>query len=312
MDLRYRLRKGRRALTISVLLSSLGVVVEGVMLSFFGSIILATDFFHWVLDTIVGVVLLFSVHYASRIGRRFPWSVMMIEITTGLMVMMVILNIYGFIFFNYINSIMTRYGVSTESLLAAVATIVGGIITLTVFVIQAKNYRRYRLEILKIDRNHALIDTVASFIATIGIATTFWSKSPAIEVFITLILIMFIIHSVVELLRDTLRVLSGSNLDHEMSDRVKSVVEGRLPDVKLKNVEARKIGSFYIVSVNAFLSPHTTILKAHLLRRRIVNIVKRVSDLIYHIDVRFYPSPEYKGFSRKSWRRTVRGLRSMG
>ncbi|MEM4576254.1 MAG: cation transporter [Candidatus Nezhaarchaeales archaeon] len=304
MRLRYRLQKSREALIISVSLSSLGAIVEGVALTFYGSIILATDFFHWVLDTIVEVMFLFSIYYASRVGKRFPWSIIALEFLTSIIVMIVVLGFYGFYFFNYVNSLMQQYSVSTVSPLAAIATAIGGIITLTVFVLQRRNYRKYSLEILRIDSNHALIDTASSFFATFGIILTAWLGDPTIEIFATLIIMMFIIHSIFEIFKDTFKVLSGSNLDHEITDRVRRAIEERLFDAKLKNVEARKVGSFYIVSTDIFLDPNTTISKAHSLRRKIVNLVKEVSDLIYHVDVKFYPSLEYRRVLKKQKRRS--------
>uniref|UniRef100_A0A7C2G079 Cation efflux protein cytoplasmic domain-containing protein n=1 Tax=Thermosphaera aggregans TaxID=54254 RepID=A0A7C2G079_9CREN len=64
-------------------------------------------------------------------------------------------------------------------------------------------------------------------------------------------------------------------------------------------MEARKIGSFYIVSVDVFLDPETPIYKAHAIKRKIVRLARKESELIYHVDVRMFPDP----LLRKSGRR---------
>ena len=77
-SLRLRLEGAFRALLISFLLSLAGTVVDAVVFSVSGGLILMTDLLHWVVDTILEGVLLLVLHLASRIGRRFPWSLLML------------------------------------------------------------------------------------------------------------------------------------------------------------------------------------------------------------------------------------------
>jgi cation diffusion facilitator family transporter len=286
-----RLIKARRAFITSALLSLAGAVVEGLALTVFSSIILLTDFFHWTLDTIVEFMMLFSIYYASRVGKKFPWSILIVEFSTSLLVMIILLAFYGWVALDYVNNLTVTYEVSTTDPWISLVTISGGFITFTAFLLQRRNYNRYGLEILRIDYTHALMDTLSSLFATIGIVATASTRSHSLEILFTIILLVFIIHSVLELFKDSFKVLTGSNVDPELTSKIMLALEKELFGVRLKKVEARKIGSFYIVNVDVFLDPEMPIYKAHAVKRKIVRLARRESALIYHVDVRMFPDP---------------------
>ncbi|MEM1635635.1 MAG: cation transporter [Thermosphaera sp.] len=289
-----RLLQARKAFVTSALLSLLGAFLEGVALTIFQSIILVTDFFHWTLDTIVEFMMLFSIYYASRVGKKFPWSILIIEFSTSIIVMFILLAFYGWVFLDYVNGLIATYEATTNSILVSLITAVGGSITFTAFLFQRRNYRRYGLEILKIDSTHALMDTLSSFIATAGVILTVITGSYSLEMLFTMILLVFILHSVLELFKDSFKVLSGTNIDVELTSRLRSVLEKELFDVKIKSIEARKVGSFYIVTVEIFLDPKMPIYKAYAVKRKIDKISRRESELVYHVDVRIYPDESFK------------------
>ncbi|QOR95037.1 cation diffusion facilitator family transporter [Thermosphaera chiliense] len=286
-----RLIEARKAFIASALLSLSGVIIEGLALTVYSSVILLTDFFHWTLDTIVEFIMLFSIYYASRVGKKFPWSILIVEFSTSLLVMIVLLAFYGWVMLDYVNNLVVTYEVSTTDPWISLVTIAGGFITFTAFLIQRRNFRRYGLEILRIDYTHALMDTLSSFFATVGVVATALTRSHSLEILFTIILLVFIIHSVLELFKDSFKVLSGTNVDPELTSRITLALEKELYGVRLKTVEARKIGSFYIVSVDVFLDPEMPIYKAHAVKRKIVRLARKESELIYHVDVRMFPDP---------------------
>jgi Predicted Co/Zn/Cd cation transporters len=145
-----RLIKARRAFITSALLSLVGVVVEGLALTVFSSIILLTDFFHWTLDTIVEFMMLFSIYYASRVGKKFPWSILIVEFSTSLLVMIILLAFYGWVALDYVNNLTVTYEVSTTDPWISLVTISGGFTTFTAFLLQRRNHTRYGLEILRL------------------------------------------------------------------------------------------------------------------------------------------------------------------
>jgi divalent metal cation (Fe/Co/Zn/Cd) transporter len=76
--------------------------------------------------------------------------------------------------------------------------------------------------------------------------------------------------------------------------------------VEIINAEARKLGSFYVVSVELAVEPDTTVLELHRLRKRVIKTIAGISELIYHIDVKF--NPKYK-WREKRVRRAVNAKR---
>ena len=109
----------------------------------FSSIILLTDFFHWTLDTIVEFMMLFSIYYASRVGKKFPWSILIVEFSTSLLVMIILLAFYGWVALDYVNNLTVTYEVSTTDPWISLVAISGGFTTFTAFLLQRRNYTRY-------------------------------------------------------------------------------------------------------------------------------------------------------------------------
>jgi divalent metal cation (Fe/Co/Zn/Cd) transporter len=100
---------------------------------------------------------------------------------------------------------------------------------------------------------------------------------------------MFIIHSLLEILRDIVKTITGSNIDYELSNRLLKKLVNELKGVYVEDIIARKIGSFYIVEARIGVDPYEKLVAIHKLRNKIVNTVIKESDLIYHVDVKFYP-----------------------
>jgi hypothetical protein len=40
-------------------------------------------------------MMLFSIYYAGRVGKKFPWSLTIVEFSTSLLVMIILLAFYG-------------------------------------------------------------------------------------------------------------------------------------------------------------------------------------------------------------------------
>ena len=75
---------------------------------------------------------------------------------------------------------------------------------------------------------------------------------------------------------------------------------------EVKSVEARRLSSFYVVNIDVYLDPETTLREAHELRRKIVKRVAGLSDTFYHVDVRFYLNQRMR-WSRRVGRCLTRG-----
>jgi len=297
--LRLRLEGAFRALIISFLLSLVGTAVDAIILSLSGGLILMTDLLHWAVDTILEGVLLLVLYLASRLSRRFPWSLVILEGVAVSLGTVIVLIAYGYLFVDYLGAIAESGVPSYVGYLPLVATITGAAITGAVFLIERRSYLRYRVELLSFDSTHALVDLAASAMASAGIIVTATTGSYVAELLFTFVLMMFVAHSLLEVFKDNIKAITGSNRVPE----IESYLIGRLSELnseraKVRGVAVRKFGSLMLAEVSIDVNPKVSVLELHRIRERIVRVVRECSDLVYHVDVRFYPSRGRKRVSR--------------
>ena len=302
--LSWRLRGALRALSVSLALSVLGTVIDLVVLLLAGSVILMTDLLHWAVDTVLEGVLLLVVYLASMVGRRFPWSVVVLESLALIPGTLAVLGVYVYFFLDYLRSVVETGAASYSGLAPLVATISGGAITGAAFWLQRRNYLRYGVELLNFDSGHALVDLVASAVATLGVVATAYTGSYAVELLFTFALMVFVAHSLVEVFRDNVRAVLGGNRVPEVEVRLLSRLrELDLGRARVRGVVARRFGSLLVVEVSLEVDSSTTVLELHRARRRVVRVAREVSGMVCHVDVGFYPSFARRRISRSSRRR---------
>jgi len=285
-----RLKGAYRGFMVSTMLSLAGLSVDVLVYALYGSIILFTDLVHWAVDTAVELFGFVALYYAVKVGRRFPWSIVVLESAVMLATIVVALGVYLVFFTSYITTAYQAGEVTTTSLVSIVATVLGGILTFLALATQRRNYLKYGLEVLRVDYTHALIDIVAAAIATVGIALVYYTGDASLELLFVVISSMFIIHSLSEILRDILKTITGENIDHELSAKLLKKLINEFRRVDIEDVTARKIGSFYIVEVRARVNPKERLESLHRLRARITRLILEESTLVYHVDVRFFPA----------------------
>jgi divalent metal cation (Fe/Co/Zn/Cd) transporter len=298
-SLRLRLEGAFRALLISFLLSLAGTVVDAVVFSVSGGLILMTDLLHWVVDTILEGVLLLVLHLASRIGRRFPWSLLMLEGVATSLGTVAVLTAYGYFFLDYLRSVAGSGAPSYVGYVPLVATITGAAITGTMFLVQRRNYLKYRVELLNFDSTHALIDLAASTMASAGIVATTATGSYVAELFFTFMLMTFVVHSLLEVLKDNVKAITGSNRVPNLESYLfTKLSELDSEKARVRNVVVRRFGSLSVVEVTMDVNPRVTVLELHRIRGRIIRTARDSSELVYHVDVKFYPGQSRRSSTR--------------
>lgn len=130
---------------------------------------------------------------------------------------------------------------------------------------------------------------MASIASTAGIIAVFFTRNSNVEVLFVIISTMFIVHSLLEMLRDVMRTITGSNVDHSLSIRLYKKLSNIHPRLHVEDVVARRIGSFYIVEAKIGLNPSEKMSTIYRLRKKIIDSVLEESDLVYHVDVKFFP-----------------------
>ncbi len=296
VSLRYK--RAARILMAVLILSLIGTLFEASFAFLSSSIILYTDVLHWLIDTLLEVFTVLSLYLASRVYKRFSWLLLYLESLMALVIISFVVVLYFYVFFDYVSSVSSSsstYAVSTTNPYLALVTLFGGFITLIALLKQYRAYKELRLEILKVEYKHALLDTFSSFIATAGVVGTAFTRSLAIELTTIVLIAVFIVHSLASLAQDAVKTISGSGVDPEIKYRIIEKLN-RFEEFEVSKVDVRKVGSFYVVSITVSLDPNTTLLKIHKLRKKIIGACREVSELIYHVDVVFLP--------RRTWVRS--------
>lgn len=292
-----RLKEAVSGFKISLSLSLAGTVIEGMVLMFFAyNIVLLADFAHWLIDTVLEALFVTSMSYASRSYRRFPLGTIVLESILVTLAAFIMTGVYGFFFINYFASYSPQELSGMYHPVLAFVTILGGLFTTITMKVQKKRYEKLGLKAIKVDYLHAVIDTFAAIVATMGILAISYTGNPGYEALFTALLTLFVFHGIVEVLRDTFKTITGRNVEVELKLKIFEKLMRCLEKVQLKFVDARRIGSFYIVSVHMEVDPKTTIEEAYRLRNQVIGLVREESDLVYHIDV--YMSP-YKKTRRR-------------
>jgi len=311
LSIASRLRSTLGVFKISIMVSIAGFIVEVLIMIIAPSVILLTDILHWSIDLTLEAIFILVVYLASRATKRFLWSAVMIEEMTLVFAISIILSIYGFFFIDYLSTVLKTGGVSTQSLLSALATAIGAVDTLAVYIILSRGFEKYRLEILRFERTHSLIDLVSSILATIGIALTVYTKSYVVELLFTFIAMFFVLHSLLEIISDVFNTLAGRNVDYELRAKIRESLIEQFRNIEIRDVDARKAGSLYVVSVEVLVDPETTVREVHELRNKIIKSVLTLSDLVCHVDVKFYPKwlrrVRYTRAKKRLWFRGSRG-----
>jgi len=300
-SLGLRLRGAFRALVISFLLSLVGTVVDFIIFTLSGGLILLTDLLHWIVDTILEGVLLLILYLASRLSKKFPWSLVILEGITVSLGTVIVLIAYGYFFVDYLAAIAESGAPSYVGYLPLLATITGAAITCTVFLVERRSYLRYRVELLSFDSTHALVDLIASVMASAGIVVTAVTGSYVVELLFTFVLMMFVVHSLLEVFKDNIKAITGSNRVPEIeSYLIDKLSELNSEKAKIRGVAVRKFGSLLFAEVSIDVNPRVSVLELHRIRERILKVARECSDLVYHVDVKFYPSRSRRYLARST------------
>jgi len=295
MSLVRILREGYRSMRFSLVLSVLGTTAEGIIMALYPNMILVTDFVHWTIDTGVEAVSTISLHLASKRRIRFHWDLFLLESMLLLFVVFVVASFYLYSFVDYIVHAVAAFSSNQlhnaeANIFQLAATLSGGAITGAVLFIQKKNYDKLRLEILRVDYIHALIDLVAAAVASSGIVAVMLTRSYLAELVFTIMLFSFVIHGIIGIGQEVLRSALGLNYDHQLEkELLKELRDIATDKARIVDVHARKLGSFYVIEVKVQVSPTATLRELHSMRTRITKYIQSRNPLAYHVDVVFIP-----------------------
>ncbi|MCC6015569.1 MAG: cation transporter [Desulfurococcaceae archaeon] len=305
-------RETYKVLRFAVLLSLFGTVVELIVAYLSSSIIIYSDVIHWVTDTSLELISMITFYIISKVSRKIKWNIFALE---ALLVLMVSIVLFGFYLYMLINTVKsyaeTAFEPTTTNPFLAIVTAFGGFLTFVMFIVERRAYKELRTEILKVDTRHAMIDMAIAFIASIGIVLTAYMRNVILELTVVLLILYAALQSMIDLSREAVKSILGFEADPNLKTQlISKLSELNREEIKIGEVELRKMGTFYVAKVNVYLDPKITIGEAHRLRKLINILSREVSELIYHVDVMFYPMKKYNYLKRKEVHRKRRGKAS--
>lgn len=300
-DVVYRYSQTYKVLKTVVVISVLGIIIELIFAYLSSSIIIYTDAIHWIVDTSLEFISMITFYIVSKVYRKIKWNIFALE---ALLVLVLSLTIFSFYILTLIETIKSY----TESLFAptttnpflALVTLFSGVLTILMYIVERRAYQKLKTEILKVDMTHAIIDLSVALVASIGIVLTAYTHNFIVELVVVLFVLFVALQTLIELCKEAIKSILGFEVDPNL----KALLTSRLSkfnreDIKIGEIELRKMGTFYVAKVIVYLDPRITIGEAHKLRK-FINIESReVSDLIHHVDVIFYPMKKYAYYRKK-------------
>jgi cation diffusion facilitator family transporter len=251
-----------------------------------GSLTLATDSLHSILDASSNVLALLGLRWASvPADARHPYGRQKIEILAALGIgVLIVVGLFEFATAAVRALLTGRPGphIGTSGFVIVLATIV-----INVFVAryEQRKARELHSALLHADARHTQSDlyaslaVVASFVATrAGVG---WADSVA-----TLLLVVLIGHAAWEVFRDNVPVLiDAAMVDPAGIAALASSVGGR---ASIHRVRSRGVRTAVELDLHLEVAPDMTVVEAHGLARQIEGEVKvkfpEVSDVIIHIE----------------------------
>lgn len=293
-----RYRETCNVLKIVVLISIIGMLLELGFAYVSSSIIIYTDVLHWAVDTTLEVISMIMFYIISKVYKRIRWNIFALESFTILSISLMIFVLYLVLLINTIYSYTeTSFEPTTLNPYLALVTSVGGILTFMIFIIERRAYQKLRTDILRIDYIHAIMDIAVAIVASLGIVLTAYTRSFVIELTIVLFVLFVAIQTLVNLVKEAIKSILGFEADPQLKLKlISKLSELNNENVRIGEVELRKMGTFYVVRINVYLDPRTTIREAHRLRRIINIMCREVLELIYHVDIIFYPRKRISRF----------------
>ncbi|MEM0500809.1 MAG: cation transporter [Ignisphaera sp.] len=286
-----KLNEAYRIVARVSLISVIGFSIEAIFALLSSSFILYTDVVHWAIDGVLEFTVALSLYLTSKAYRRFSWNIFYIENILVLAIASTIFVFYMHNFISYVNETIANphtVAVTTTEPLLAIVSSGGMLLTWIALRMLRRGFKKTGMELLKAEYIHALVDIVASLATTLGIVATAFTRSIAVELLTIIFILFFILHSISDLFLDSIKSFLGLGTDPELRYKILSTLNS-FEEIVIKRIDLRKVGSFYIVRIECFINPSTTILRAHKLRLKIMETCREISELIYHVDVIFYP-----------------------
>ena len=233
-------------------------------------------------DSMSDSVISFMVWFGLRISRRqadkkFHFGYYRVETLVSLIVAMLMIAMSIYIFRTAYLRIRSPLELDYP-FLGMVTLVAGGLISLWLSIIKNRLSKKYNLLSLKADAKVSIKDWTSSFIILAGVLLSYFGFKwgDAIGALIVSFYIVFV--AITTIRQASLVLIDGFN-NPDMVNYI-SVIIGKHPAVKLKELKLRMSGPYIIGEVTLNLDSEMTIGKVHAMKNKIrEDIMKRVSGV---------------------------------
>ena len=253
-----------------------------------GSIALKAEAFHTLTDFIASLTIYVGLKIAKRKTKTFPYGLYKIENLMSVVISVLV--------------IYTGYEIAVEALTAKQVEIknsIPGIIILVVAIVISFVFSKYEKKIgkeinspiLLADANHGYIDVLSNIIVMISIILG--TIGYHLDKIATLIVVVFIIKTGIEILIDGIKVLLDASVDYETLSKTEKIIL-RTPQVfEIKHLIGRNSGRFKFIEANIVIKTHK-LEKAHLIADKIENQIKQELGNIDNVLIHYEPMQKEK------------------
>jgi len=248
-----------------------------------GSIALKAEAFHTLTDFIASLTVYAGLKIAKRKTKSFPYGLYKIENLISVVISLLVLFSGYEIAFEVINSKQTE-----------VKNSIVGIVILIVVVLTSYAFSKYEKKIGKeinspiliADADHGYIDVLSNVIVMISII--FETIGYHLDKIATLIVVIFIVKTGFEILKDGVKVLLDASVDYETLNKTEKIILNTPQVVEIKKLIGRNSGRFKFIEANIVIKTHN-LDKAHLIADKIENQIEQELTNIDHVLIHYEP-----------------------
>lgn len=251
-----------------------------------GSIALKAETYHTFSDFVASLTVYAGLKIAKRKTKSFPYGLYKIENLISVVISLLVLY--------------TGYEIAIEAINAKESELKNsfvGIIILVIVVIISFLFSKYEKKvgkeinspILLADAEHGYIDVLSNIIVIVSIIIeTIGYKFDKIA---ALIIVVFIVKTGFEILKDGVKVLLDASVDYETLSKTEKIILNTPQVVEIKSLIGRNSGRFKFIEANIVIKTHN-LDKAHLIADKIENHIKEELSNIDHVLIHYEPVPK--------------------
>lgn len=277
-------RVSQRAALVSVGVRTVLVVLKYIFAMLSGSMAMMAEAVRNIPDIAQSAALYAGIRISDRKTEAFPYGLYKIENLISLGVA-ILIAIVGYEMAR--NVIVGGAAREIENLPWSIAAMVAAMaISYGFSVWQGRIAERTGSPALKADSRDALIDTLTTLAVLISLISAWLGYN--IDLWATLLIVLFIVYTSAELGVDAIRVLLDASVERELLDEIEAVLKSDPDVIEVHDLTGRNSGPYRFIEAHVVLDVED-LDQAHQVSYRLEQAVQEMADNIDRILIHFEP-----------------------